>query len=86
MHSFIDGLTIGVFKAINQVAILAASVTIHKIPVSFTLGFTFAKSGLNFSQWPTRIVLIMFLFSSPLGVLVGAIITDNLYDYALVII
>ena len=86
LHSFIDGLTIGVFKQISQVAILASSVTIHKIPVAFTLGFTFAKSNMKWSDHKTKAILISFLFSSPLGVLFGAVASELLYKYALLII
>ena len=44
-HSLIDGLSVGVFTDVGQMGVLAASIIIHKIPVAFTLGFTFEQSG-----------------------------------------
>ena len=41
LHSFIDGLSVGVFAQPEDMSLLATSVIIHKIPVSCTLGFTF---------------------------------------------
>ena len=37
-------------------------------------------------MWSTRIIILLFLISSPIGVLVGAVISENTYDYALLII
>ena len=44
LHSFIDGLAVGVFNEIDSLTIIAISIILHKIPVAFTLGFTFASS------------------------------------------
>lgn len=41
LHSFIDGLAIGIFDEADELAVLAAGVIIHKFPVSFTVGVTF---------------------------------------------
>ena len=85
-HSFIDGLTIGVFSDISQLSIIGISVVIHKIPVAFTLGFTFAKSRQTLQMWSTRIICAMYIIASPLGVIAGAVISENTYDLALLII
>jgi zinc transporter ZupT len=86
LHSFIDGLTVGLFKDPSQLAVIGVSVTMHKIPVAFTLGFLFSRSNLTLKMWPTRIIFFLFLVSSPLGVVIGAVVSENLYDYALLII
>ena len=86
LHSLIDGLSVGVFKEMESVYILAASVVIHKIPVAFTLGFTFAKSNQTLDMLSTKIIIFLFLISSPLGVIFGAVISENAYDYTLLII
>ena len=41
IHSVIDGLAIGIFGDVEQLAILAIGVIIHKIPVSCAVGSTF---------------------------------------------
>jgi len=86
LHSFIDGLAVGVFNDVGQLSVIAVSVIIHKIPVAFTLGFTFAKSNQTLKMWSTRIIVLLFLLSSPIGVLVGDVISESTYDYALLII
>ena len=45
LHSFIDGLAIGIFDEVDELAILAIGVIIHKFPVSFTVGITFISNG-----------------------------------------
>ena len=44
LHSFIDGLAVGVFREVGQLGVISVSIILHKIPVGFTLGYTFAKS------------------------------------------
>ena len=66
--------------------VLADSILIHKIPVAFTLGFTFSQSGASLSELSTKIVVFMFVISSPLGLVVGALISENVYDYSLMVI
>jgi zinc transporter ZupT len=41
LHSFIDGIAVGLFEESKALWVLSWSVILHKIPVSFTLGFTF---------------------------------------------
>ena len=86
LHSFIDGLTVGLFQNVNQIGIIGASIILHKVPVAFTLGFLFSRSGLTLRMWSTRIIFCLFIVSSPIGVAVGAVISDQLFDYALIII
>jgi len=86
LHSLIDGLAVGVFSDIGQLSVVGVSVILHKIPVAFTLGYTFSKSNQTLDMLSTRIILTLFLISSPLGVLLGAFISASAYDYALMII
>ena len=86
LHSLIDGLSVGVFQDIGSASVLAASVVIHKVPVAFTLGFAFAKSKQTLDLWSTRIILTLFLISSPLGVVLGSVISDSAYDLTLIVI
>lgn len=76
LHSFIDGLTVGLFNDPSQIGIIGVSVTLHKVPVAFTLGFLFSRSNLTLKMWSTRIIFGLFLVSSPIGVIVGAILSD----------
>lgn len=43
LHSLLDGLAIGVFEDPKEMAILASTVVIHKMPVAYTVGVTFMK-------------------------------------------
>jgi len=36
-----DGLAVGVFDEVGEMAVLAVTVVIHKIPVAYTVGTTF---------------------------------------------
>lgn len=86
LHSFIDGLTVGLFKELDQIGIIGGSIILHQIPISLTLGFLFQRSNLTLRHWPTRIIFFIFIFSSPLGVIVGSVISDQIYDFALMVI
>ena len=80
-------MAIGLFEAeAEALGVLAGSVVLHKIPVAFTLGFTFQKQGLTLSDWATRIILGLFVLASPLGLVAGSLASENLVDIALVII
>jgi zinc transporter ZupT len=66
--------------------VLAASVIIHKIPVSCTLGFTFQQTGLELRTVTTLTIFILYILSAPIGLLIGAAISENSLDTTLVII
>ena len=42
VHTLVEGLAIGVFDEAESVIVLAANVIIHKIPVAFAVGTSFA--------------------------------------------
>jgi len=86
LHSLVDGLAIGVFEHADEMVVLAASVIIHKVPVSCTLGFTFAQSGLPLKSAATIIVFTLYMISAPLGLIIGAVISEHSLDTTLVII
>ena len=86
LHSLIDGLAIGVFERLEDLAVLTVSVIIHKIPVACTVGTTFLSNGQNLSQWSTRIIFAGFILASPLGMLIGMIIDTSEPNMALVVI
>ncbi len=85
LHSFIDGLAVGIFKEVEEMVILAISVFVHKIPVGFTLGFLFEQSGYKLDTWFARIILALFVISTPIGVILGAVIS-NMSELVLAII
>lgn len=45
LHSIVDGLAISAFDEFGELAVLAISVIIHKIPVACSLGTTFLSNG-----------------------------------------
>ena len=51
LHSLLDGLAIGVFEDPKEMAVLASTVVIHKIPVAYTVGVTFMKQNQPLCKW-----------------------------------
>lgn len=43
VHSFIDGIVIGVFNEFSKMAILTVCVIIQKMPVSYSFGVAFSN-------------------------------------------
>jgi zinc transporter 1/2/3 len=76
LHSIVDGLAIGVFKELANITVLAVSVIIHKIPVACTLGTTFLSNGGTLDQCQTKVVFILFILASPLGMIIGIIAAE----------
>lgn len=54
--------------------VLAVSVMIHKIPVSFTVGTTFHKNNRGLLDTSTIVFFIMFILSTPIGMSLGFMI------------
>lgn len=69
-HSFIEGLTIGVFDG-KEVGVIVAGVSIHKIPVACTLGTTFKAQKKGINDLVTQAIFTAFIFATPLGIMVG---------------
>ena len=86
LHSLIDGLAIGVFEDEKSVVILVASVIIHKIPVSCTLGTTFLSNGHSLKQKTTLLIFSLFVLASPIGILLGTSIGSQSDSLGTVII
>ena len=86
LHSFIDGLAIGIFDEADELIVLALGVIIHKIPVSFTVGVTFQSNGQPFKAVSTMAVFALFIISSPLGMLLGMVLQKIETGNALAII
>jgi zinc transporter ZupT len=65
--------------------VLSISIFIHKIPVGFTLGFLFESSNKTLGDNMTRIVCALFVLTTPIGVIIGAVLAE-LSNLVLVII
>jgi zinc transporter ZupT len=76
LHSIVDGLAIGVFQELANITVLAISVIIHKIPVACTLGTTFLSNGGTWEQMNTKVVFILFILASPVGMIIGMIAAE----------
>ena len=70
LHSTIDGLAIGVFNQSSLIFMLALSVIIHKIPLAFTIGATFESQRPKLDK-PTLGFFILFILTTPIGILIG---------------
>ena len=77
LHTFLEGLAIGVFDEVGEMTVLAVSVVIHKIPVSYTVGMTFLTKNRPFCHWFTLGFFITFIVSTPLGIIIGASINSS---------
>lgn len=86
LHSFIDGLAIGVFDEVGSIAILATSVIIHRIPVACSVGTTFKTNDQPISGPCTIIVFWIFILASPIGMLCGMLLSKVETGLGLVII
>merc|ERR1711976_594696 len=71
VHSVIDGLAIGVFDQPETLVVLAIGVIIHKIPVACSVGQTFQNGRFTLKEPFTIIFFILFILSSPLGMVIG---------------
>ena len=84
LHSFIDGLAIGVFNEVGAIAVLAISVVIHKVPVACSVGTTFLAHGKHWSYMASLFTFIFFIIASPVGMIAGMILGDTEENMALV--
>lgn len=84
LHSFIDGLAIGVFNELEAIAVLAISVVIHKIPVACTVGTTFLAHGKKWTDLESFITFTFFILASPVGMIVGMVVGEQEEYMALV--
>ena len=76
LHSFIDGLAIGVFNEVGAIAVLAISVVIHKVPVACSVGTTFLTNGKDWKEMSSFMTFAFFILASPIGMIVGMILGD----------
>lgn len=74
LHSFIDGLAIGVFNELGAITVLAISVVIHKVPVACSVGTTFLSHNLKWNQIGSLLTFICFILASPIGMITGMIL------------
>lgn len=86
LHSFIDGLAIGVFDEIGAITILAVSVIIHRIPVACSVGTTFKTNNQEAKAPCSVIVFWLFILASPIGMLCGMLLNEVETGLGLVII
>lgn len=77
LHSFIDGLAIGVFNELGAITVLAISVVIHKVPVACSVGTTFLSQNKKWNEPTSLITFICFILASPIGMIVGMILGDQ---------
>ena len=84
LHSFIDGLAIGVFNELAAITILAISVVIHKVPVACSVGTTFLSHNMKLKDIPTLITFIAFILAAPVGMVVGMILGEQEANMSLI--
>jgi solute carrier family 39 (zinc transporter), member 1/2/3 len=86
LHSFIDGLAIGVFKELSAITVLAISVVIHKVPVACSVGQSFLAHNKSWNDPISLVTFICFILASPIGMIVGMIIGEQEENMTLITI
>ena len=84
LHSFIDGLAIGVFNELGAITILAISVVIHKVPVACSVGTTFLSHNKKWNDVSSLVTFIAFILASPVGMIVGMILGEQEVNMSLI--
>eukprot|EP00397_Hematodinium_sp_SG-2012_P041156 GEMP01045265.1.p1 GENE.GEMP01045265.1~~GEMP01045265.1.p1 ORF type:complete len:340 (+),score=50.95 GEMP01045265.1:32-1051(+) len=74
-HSFIEGFTMGTVGSTNNLVPLALALLMHKGLAAFALGETLMSS--SFSRPTFYSMAIFFILCSPIGTLVGLIVTHS---------
>ena len=74
LHTFLEGLAIGVFDEVSEMALLASSVIIHKVPVAYSIGLIFYNQNQPLMKISTLGFFISFVLSTPVGLIIGAAI------------
>ena len=56
---------------------LAASIVIHEIPISFTIGSQLYSKGFPLSNLKSILLFSVYILSMPIGMIIGMLITNN---------
>lgn len=78
LHSFLEGLAIGVQDTSSKVLLLITAVACHKYVVGFCLGLEVSEGSNNRSSLLRALLVSMFIFSfgSVLGIALGMALVD----------
>lgn len=77
LHCLLDGLAVGVFQNINEIAIIAVSFIIHRIPESFAVGAAFKSNNQDPKKWSSIVFFILYVTMTPIGILIGSIVGSS---------
>jgi len=75
IHGLFEGIALGLQKKPKDALFLAIAIISHKWAESFTLGLSFFKSKLENSTY-IKLILMFSLFT-PIGILIGMILTST---------
>ena len=75
VHSVFEGLAIGVSRTTDSTFRLIIAVLIHKIIAALVLGIRFRHA--NASQLHGALMILIFACATPLGTLIGMVISSN---------
>lgn len=77
LHSFLEGLAIGVQDTSNKVLLLITAVACHKYVVGFCLGLEMCEGGNSRAQLRSLLVsMLIFSLGSVLGIGIGMALVD----------
>ena len=76
MHSFIEGIALGVEETVVETLDVVMAIAAHKWFAAFALGVNLTRSRLD----RTTLIHIVIIFSlmTPLGILIGILVTSSL--------
>ena len=77
-HGLFEGISLGIQKTIKGALFLFIAISLHKWAASLTLGISFVKSDVSKKEF--IIMILIFSFITPIGIIIGIILTSTSDD------
>lgn len=77
LHCLLDGLAVGVFNNVAEIALIAVSFVLHRIPESFAVGAAFKSNNTSPRKPLSIIFFILYVTATPIGILIGALVGSS---------
>lgn len=74
-HSIFEGIAVGIQQDYDFTGYLSLSIALHNLVAAISLGGTFSRSGFTFPK--AFGLLISFSLSTPIGMTIGILLTDQ---------
>eukprot|EP01100_Stratorugosa_tubuloviscum_P000901 TRINITY_DN119_c4_g1_i1.p1 TRINITY_DN119_c4_g1~~TRINITY_DN119_c4_g1_i1.p1 ORF type:complete len:194 (-),score=91.43 TRINITY_DN119_c4_g1_i1:96-677(-) len=81
IHSFFEGIALGVQTDVTETILIFIAITSHKAVEAFAFGISFVKEDIPIKRWVG--VLLIYAGMTPLGIGIGMILVSTTSDRAL---